>query len=432
MIARSRDIAHRGWLIACLLLALGSSLASVPLPTAWANWKYSRSIGLSQTDSARLATIVVPSDIFRHSRTTLPDLRIIDDAGNEAPYAIRVHDGSVNNVPLPTKLVENSFALGQYTQLVLDLGSAPPFHNSVEIQAGETNFIAWVSVEASDDARAWRIVQPRAPFFKFASHYQDGLRVIPYSANNARYLRIRILDGSKHFPVAGAAVFYQTETPPESAPFNVPFMPASSSAPGHSAWIADLGGEGAPVSEASFEAASPAEFIRMVEVFASEDGKQWSGFTQGEIYRYRTGETSHEHLSVANPFGGAQGRYWKIEVENRDDAPLDAVKIQLYTRPRHVYFEQQPGRSYRLLYGQSRAMAPQFDLDRRLEAAQENSASAGQVEEEELNSAYSDPRPWTEKNRYLLWVVVAIAALLLGYSAINSLRHTASTPGSDS
>ena len=432
MIVRSRDIAHRGWLTACLLLALGSSLASVPLPTAWANWQYSRPIGLSQTDSARLATIVVPSDIFRHSRTTLPDLRIIDDAGNEVAYAIRVHDGSVNNVPLPTKLVENSFALGQYTQLVLDLGSAPPFHNSVEIQAGETNFIAWVSVEASDDAHAWRIVQPRAPFFKFASHYQDGLQVIPYSANNARYLRIRILDGSKHFPVAGAAVFYQTETPPESAPFDVPFMPAASSAPGHSAWIADLGGEGAPVSEASFEVASSGEFIRMVELFASEDGKQWSGFTQGEIYRYRTDETSHEHLSVAIPFGGAQGRYWKIEVENRDDAALDAVRIQLYTRPRHVYFEQQPGRSYRLLYGQSRAMAPQFDLDRRLEAAQENSATAGQVEEEELNSAYSDPRPWTEKNRYLLWVVVAIAALLLGYSAINSLRRTASTPGSDS
>jgi hypothetical protein len=412
----------------CTLLALGSSLANAPLPKAWANWQYSRAVELPQTDSPRLASFVLPDDVFEHSRIGLPDLRIIDDSGNETAYALRIHNGSTNTVPLQTKLVENSFVPGQFTQLVLNLGSNPAFHNAVEIQSAATDFIAWVSVEASDDARAWRIVEPRAPFFKFASEYHGGMRVISYSENNARYLRIHILDGSKQFPVFGAVVFHQAETAAERAPFDAAFSPGAPSGPHRSAWVTDLGSPGAPISEATLEAVRPAEFIRTVAILESDDGKEWNPFAEGEIYRYKIGETSHQQLNVSMPFAVTQGRYWKIEVENGNDAPLEGLKIQLYTRPRHLYFEQQPGRSYRLLYSQTRASAPQYDLTRRLSARQEKAAVAAQVGPEESNSAYADPRPWTEKNRYLLWVAVAIAALLLGYSAANSLRRIPPAP----
>ncbi|HXX18776.1 MAG TPA: DUF3999 family protein [Candidatus Acidoferrum sp.] len=433
MISRSKTGPRRGWMAACALLALGFTVAAVPLPSAWKNWRYWRAIDLAPTDTERLATIVVPNEVFRWSRTTLPDLRIIDDGGAEVGYATRIREGSVNNVPTPTTVVEKSFAPGNYTQLVLNLGAAPPFHNAVEIQTAETDFIEWVSIEASDDARVWRIVQPRAPFFRFHLQYHEGAQVVPYSENNARYLRIRILDKDKAFAATGATVYHKTETEAERVPFAAAFAPGTPSDPKRSAWITDFGGLGAPVSEASFEVAGPAEFIRTVEMFGSDDGIQWYRFTQGEIYRYTVDETTQQHLSVQIPFGGAQGRFWKVEVDNADDPPLSGVTLHLYTRPRHVYFEQQPGRSYRLIYGRGYARSPEYDLARRLEATREQGAVTGRVGPEQENSAYTDPHPepWTEKNRFVLWIVVGIAAILLGYSAIQSLRRSASTPQSN-
>jgi len=418
-------MARRKWIVATTLLAVAVTLAAAPLPPAWKNWRCSRAIKLPPADATRLAAIVVPEEVFQQSRTELPDLRVIDDLGGEAPFVMRTREGSTNTVSISTRLVENSFAPGDYTQIVLDLGARTPFHNTVEIQTTETDFIEWVSVEASDDARLWRIVQPRAPFFRFEKQFLTGTQTVSYSENNARYLRIRILDQEKRFPVTGASVLYKTVTAAEKTPLEATFTPSAPSSTDRSAWTADFGGPGMPPSGVRFDVAAPAaEFIRSVEITASSDGKDWQPIAQGEIYRYRQAQAAQEQLDVSIPSGGEQGRYWRVEIVNRNDAPLEGVALHLFATPRHIFFEQQPGRNYRLLYGQSRAEAPQYDLSRRLEAKQEDTAVAGEVGPEEENSGYSDPRPWTEKNGYFLWIVMGIAVIILGYSAIRSLRRS--------
>jgi hypothetical protein len=339
-----------------------------------------------------------------------------------------MREGSTNVVSTKTTLMENSFAPGRYTQLVLDLGNKAPFHNAVEIQTPQNDFIEWVTVEASDDAHLWRIAQPRAPFYQFRLQYREGVNTIPYSENNARYLRIHILDGAEHFWVAGANVFHKTVTPPERIFLAQSFAGGAPSTPQRSAWIADLGASGMPVSGVSFEVAPPVEFIRTVEIFASDDDRKWLRVAQGEIYRYYQENVSQEQLTVLIPFGGARGRYWKVEVVNGNDAPLDGVTLQLSAVPRHIVFEQQPGRTYRLLYGQSRAEAPEYDLEKRLNAQQEDAAVAGQLGPQELNSGWVDPRPWTETHDIFLWLVLLVAVMLLGYAAVRSLQRSAAAP----
>ena len=127
------------------------------------------------------------------------------------------------------------------------------------------------------------------------------------------------------------------------------------------------------------------------------------------------------------PFGGAQARYWKVEVVNGNDAPLDGVTLHLSAVPRHIVFEQQPGRTYRLLYGQIRAEVPEYDLEKRLNAPQEDTALAGQLGPEEINSGWVDPRPWTETHDIFLWLVLLVAVMLLGYAAVRSLQKAATS-----
>jgi hypothetical protein len=428
MSARRHPSSRVTWRAAGVLFAMAVTIAATPLPDAWKNWQYSRAIDISTTETPRLASAVVSVDVFRRSHTGLRDLRVIDDLGDEVPFVIWTRDGSTNTVSLPTTLRENSYAPGDYTQMVLDLGDNPKFHNTLEIQTREPDFIEWVSVEASDDARLWRIVQTRAPFFRFRKEGLQGTQTISYSENNARYLRVHILDGAEQFQATGARVLYKTVVAPESVPVDVVFIPSASQSTGNSSWTADFGVSEMPVSGVHFDVGAPAEFIRSVDISASDDNQEWRFVARGEIYRYKQAGAAQEQSAVSIPsYGGARGRYWRIEIANGNDKPLEEVNVRVSATPRHIVFEQQPGRTYRLIYGQSLAEAPQYDLKRRIDFKHADAATTAiSVGPEEENSDYSDPRPWTEKNRYFLWVVLGIAVLLLGYSAIQSLRRSSS------
>jgi hypothetical protein len=426
MISKSRNRGSRGSMTAIIALVAFASAAAAPLPTAWKQWLYSRPLELAPVDAPRLAGVTLTDDVYRRTQPGLLDLRLIDDHGAETPYFIYTHQGSKNTLSRATTLHEKSFAPGLYTQVVLEIGGQAPFHNALEIGTPETDFIEWVRVEASDDARIWRIVQQRAPIFRFEKEYHEGIQLVKYSENNARFLRVQILDGEKQFPVSGASVIYQSMEPPERIPLSAEMKPDASPAPGRSAWTVDLGAAGVPVSEVKFDVVSPEEFIRSVELSVSSDDKNWSTFSRCEIYRYRQGDTVQEQLGVPVPPGGARSRYWRVEIVNHNDAPLGGAVPHLYSTPGHVIFEQRPGHSYRLLYGQSQAKEPEYDLARRVTAKQMDAAFGGQIGPEETNSEWSDPRPWTEQHDLLLWIALGIAVILLGYSAVRSLRRSAS------
>jgi hypothetical protein len=415
---------------AAITLALGlcavTAVAFSALPGAWKNWRYSRAIEIAPTDAPRLVEATVADEVFLRSKPSLEDLRIIDEQGNETPYTIFTLDGGKKIERLAAMVHEKSFTPGEYTQAVIEITGNAPFHNSLEIETAEQNFIEWVSVEASDDARKWRIVEERAPIFRFVKDGREGTRVVHYSENNGRYLRVRIFDGDKQFPISGAAVFHETSAPEERVPIDGVRITLDPHPPQRqSVWIADLGGAGLPVSEVRFDVA-PMEFVRSVNVAASDDQKEWSTFACGQVYRFHQGNKVQEQLTVPIAYGGTGRRYWRVTVGNGNDAPLASASVRLYTTPRHIVFEQQPGKSYSLIYGQERAQFAQYDLGRRVNGTQERAAIPGKLGPEEVNTGWVDPRPWTETHEIFLWGVLVIAVLVIGFTAIQSMRRAAS------
>ena len=115
----------------------------------------------------------------------------------------------------------------------------------------------------------------------------------------------------------------------------------------------------------------------------------------------------------------------RVEIVNGNDAPLIEGTPKLYITPQHIVFEQLPGRSYRLIYGQELEKAAQYDLGRRLDAAQLTAAAPAQLGPEEVNAGWVDPRPWTETHDIFLWLMLGIAVILIGYAAVRSLRKSA-------
>jgi hypothetical protein len=162
--------------------------------------------------------------------------------------------------------------------------------------------------------------------------------------------------------VSGAEGAYDITEEAERAAVPVVLVPDQSTVPSRSAWRADLGTANLPIAEVRFEV-EQAEFNRSVRIYASADAENWSVEAGKEVFRFHQRDKLQESLCVS--FGEVQGkRYWRVEVMNGNDPPLTGARPALYTTPRHIVFRQEPGRAYRLLYGQSEAKAPHYELER--------------------------------------------------------------------
>lgn len=401
--------------------AAAQSVAS--LPAAWSHWKYFRAIDLSAAPAERLVSVEVPQGVYARSENRLADLRIIDDTGAEAPYFIEARYGAQQTSERACRLQEKSFVPGQYSQIVCDAGDSAGFHNGIRIESPEQNFMAWAEVAVSDNARLWRIVNDRSPIYEFSARNLTGVNTLHYGETNARYVRLRVFRADKAFTVNSIFILHGVTQKKESAPIDAKIAPDAANFEGETVFRAELGEPGLPVDEIGIETTQP-EFSRRVSVESSSDGINWSYRGSGDVYRFRQGDAQKESLRIG--LYDQWSPYLRIHIANGNDPPLAALRVTLYMTPRKIAFRQQPGRNYLLLYGQSEAHSPQYDIGQTVNAEQVRAATlADGVGAEAANAAWSDPRPWTDRHTAVLWVAAILAAALLALLALRSLRSPA-------
>jgi len=415
----------------CALFVLAFAvvgLFAADLPPAWEGWRYWRALEVPATD-APPAKATLPMEVYGRAQTDLGDLRLLDDTWTEVSYVLHIRRGFRRQEWLEARLAEVGFVPGPpaaYTQAEVDLGNQAPPHNQLEIETDEKDFFARVELAVSDDGKSWRLLRQQAPIYRFQKDGLPGNRTLSYSESRARYLRLRIEAGEERIPVRGVRVAREVAEEAEWAKLEARFAPHGEAPPGRSWWQTDLGSERVPASGARF-AVGQGQFHRAVEVYTSDDGERWRRVGQGDIYRpgNRGGDALTAQESLRLDFEEARGRYWRVAVLDRNDPPLSEVQVELWGTPRHVVFRQEPRRSYRLLYGNERAVTPQYELARLLGREERERAVAAAVGAEEINTAWVDPRPWSERHPVVLWVALGIVVAALGLLALRSLRQAA-------
>jgi Protein of unknown function (DUF3999) len=410
--------------LALFVVSIAALCSAGDLADQWRSWRYSRVIQFPDAPRVKLS---VPLEIYAHLES-FTELRVIDDLGHETPFLC--YDQNVRS-PIETRnavLRENSFVPGKYTQLVMDVGDRAAFHNAAEIETPQTDFINWVEIAASDDARTWRIVKQRAPISNFRNENIVGNRLVRYSDNNARFLRIRILEPGRQFPVSSVTVQFSREFQEQPVRMAVP-LPLTAGAESKSTatrWTIDLQSQPFPVSGVEIDTTQP-EFFRVVHMQTSNDAREWQYYFTGQIYRYKQGDKQTEDLRVYS-HEGWHHRFWRIEVVNGNDAPLSDAKPSLLTIPYFVVFNTQAGRSYRLLYGNGQATSALYDLARTFDYSTVPNIPLATAGSEELTANYRDSRPFSERHPVVLWIALLAAVALLGWSAFRALRAPTTAP----
>lgn len=421
---KGEDAERMGWsrfAASAVVLCGLALLAAAPLPKAWENWQYSRAILASPAAQRRLTVVAIPLELSRHAQGSLADLRVIDDQGNQVPFIFRLPPGAPVEVARPSTIRENIFAKGEYSQVVLDIGPTVAYHNTIAFGTSASDYVVSAEVALSDNDVDWRDAAPASKLFRFESASTEWEQSLHYPESNARYVRLRILAGDQPFPILHPQVEYREASPEESSPLDVAFLPTPHPPAGRSEWTLDLGSTGAPAIAVGFKTTEP-QFHRRVYIQYSADGAYWNHCT-GEIYRLERNNGTFERLCLAVAPPESRDRYWRVEVIDGDDRPLEALQLQLYVAPRRLVFWQEPGKSYWLLYGQFRSHRPIYDLAARTDFRLLASAVPAELGPENLNTAYVPPIPWTERHESLMWAALVFSLLLLGFTAFHSLRR---------
>jgi Protein of unknown function (DUF3999) len=352
----------------------------------------------------------------------------VNSSGEGIPYVLLGRRASGNREEHAARVIENSFVVNQYTQVIGDLGENHANYDRLRVETSRPDFIVWAEVALSEDAKTWRVVEPRAPIARFRSRAVDGTQTIPFQGLSSRYLRVRIADSSAQFPVSGISVLreesFETVRTREVA---AAFRQEKSSDPTETIWSTTLASMNQPISELQITTDTP-EFYRAVRISGSNDAQEWSYWGSGVVYRYTQGNQTRELLQVDFP-ETTGNKLLRVEVINGNDEPLANLQLSLASVPRVLAFKQVAGQQYRLIYGNEKALRPQYDLGHYFDAGPAKPVYRILVlgpEEETAN--YRDPRPFTERHPELLWSALATAILLIGFTAIKALRSTGNPP----
>jgi uncharacterized protein DUF3999 len=380
---------------------------------AWTSWHDIYSLSFAPVSASTYVRVPL-SALDTGEDGTYAAVRIVDDAGTETPFAIDPNRETPPNAQ-PLQLSDTGFVTGQYSQAIVDFGTDPVLHDAVRIVTTRQNYLEHVSVKSSDDLKTWRVERADAVIYQVASDAADsGNQTISFPPTRSRWLRMRVHDRSEAFPFS--TVYEDTRPPREALADVAPLAVTMADAAGRQRWQVDFSNgyrEGAAVSVLGGAVA----FARAITVETSDDGTNWTPVLGRQpIVR------NPNDVATIVPFEHAFAKHWRVTIDNGNDSPVDGLSLTLLAPPHVLVFSAQPGHSYALLAGNPAATAPSYDLGVVLSQRDWHADQIAATLPPSTNTAFSDPRPVTERVPWLVDAGFVIASLIIGALALTTVR----------
>jgi uncharacterized membrane protein len=432
-----------------VLLALGTGLGAGPA-AAFEVPELAELRPIGGIDAPGFYRVEIDPEIYRHSKSTvapLGDLRIAGPGpgGQEVPYLVRPVPVAAPEVLHRATLVDPVVRPDGTAQAVLDLGRPGLKHSQVRLTVVDAatgsgpppnDYLRHTRVEVSTDevhfsplaegARIYRIRAGGTPASPLASHH-----TVEYPLSDARYVRITVLPGAdgQRLRIVEAQVAYVTPaSQPLSRRLAVPrdLRPRELRA-GTSELVFDLGAPGVPVSSLVLDVATAA-FERRAVVWASTHGAYWTEVGGGWLHRAPAAAGAVQE-NLALPVTDTRKRYLRLTIDDGDDPPLDVRAASIEYMVEELVLHARAAGQHTLYLGSEQLGPPHYDLAAVLARAGDASlklrpARLGALD---ANPRYGQvetgPRPWSERYRTVVILVVASVVALLALWTVRLLRR---------
>ena len=309
-------------------------------------------------EAAGLVKLALPAETLDLARPDLADLRVLDAAGHEIPYALVRPAGfrPMTTAPLRfhAELTDNT------TVLTLETGTTQPLV-AVTVATPPTEFIKPVRIELSADGRTWETVADAVPLFR-----QNGAEQLTLALPHRPAAWVRLtLDDHRSAPVAvTAATLLAGEIRPAASEPVAVRIAARDELPGETVLTLDLGAAHLPLTSLSLDAGDPL-FTRTVTITRrelQEDSVVERPLARGTIYRVALdGLAPAAQLTLPVNFTTLT-RELIVHIDNGDSPPLALTGLHGKRQSVSIVFNALAPGSYTLLTGQPHASPPRYDL----------------------------------------------------------------------
>ncbi|MGA2067433.1 MAG: DUF3999 family protein [Thermoguttaceae bacterium] len=432
-----------GWTAAGGVAAAPSGGAGEPAE-ALSAWPWQHEIQLPKPGVAGRVAITVPVSVFDEARRDLGDLRLYDGRGREVPYALRVRSARNERQQLAAQEFNRQANADRSVEVSLDLGPRPAEHEEVDVRTAGSDFRRRVVLEGSDNRRDWGTLLGEAWVVRFRVDDRDlDIHRLHYPAGRFRYLRVRVypdLGKPADAPKIEAVGVYHTVREPGEYVTRPAILQPREAVPAKggpgSAWVLDLGGRHVPCEKLLLEI-DGAEFVRPYQVEELPEGE---GLLEGEGPRQvvASGQLRREAGEARKPLEiplgrEVQARRLRLVVTDHHNPPLAIHDAHYTAAARQVVFERGKDlvEPLRLYAGNYAAGPPHYDFAAALAAVLEPQPATAELGPPEPNPIFEpEPKPWTERWPWLVYVVLGVAgagllAMLGGLARAAIRRHDA-------
>jgi hypothetical protein len=396
-------------------------------------WRVVREIKVPEAAEGEHARLALDDDVWDNVQgPSMQDLRLIRGEVEEIGYAIYVPQEPASKILERSARVFNIAKIGgQAAEISLDLGDTPAMTNGVRLETPTKDFGCAVTVEGSNDGESWRTVRSDGAIFDFPAEPHGRFTTISFPDARWRYLRLVVSapPGKRPIDLTGATVFQEVQASRSELPLMVhhSVKERTETHLNHQTQILlDLGARHLPVSRIIIQTTSE-NFSRLLHLEVSDDSRVWQDAGRGFIFRFRTDRYREECLKVEFP--ESFGRYLRVVILDGDNPPLAISGVSVQGRPRYMFFPFQAGKQYRLFYGNPHASGSQYDYPDVFRRVHRRSAIEARLGEPLQNPRFiataEAPRgyPWAQRNRWVLYLVLALAVAGLGSVAMRALRR---------
>ena len=378
--------------------------------------------------AAGLVAVRLDRHIYEAARSDLGDLRVLDARGKMVPYVL---DRGVEG-PQPERrpqIRNRGIAPDGAATAVLDFGDRVS-KERVTLRLPGENFRRRVSVEGSDDGRAWTTLTDEAWVFAIPGPEPARYEDVALPENDFALLRVTVFPGPRERERVSIedAWLPAGERHARREEALAPHWSRAEEPRSRETWLTlDLGARHQPYRAVVLEVEDE-RFFREVRLEAREDPtlspseaiappERWRAVGRGVVYRLEHGGETRECLRVE---AGGRARVLRLRLRNRDDQPLRVRGVSVVAPVERLLLDVPRGGEFTLTYGAPDLPPPTYDLGRTLDADSE--AVAAELGPPIRRDVVADVLPWTERHPLLLWVGLLLVVAALGAITWRALR----------
>jgi len=404
-----------------------------------AEWSHYAPIRIGRFPDRGLVEAALTPEVHDLARQDLADLRVVAQPGGLAPYVLSTAEPETRREEVNGRLYNRGFVPGRQCTATVDFGRRV-LKNQIEVETPGTDFRREVLVEGSEDGLNWQRLRDTSLLFRVAEEpggfYEKKAVSLPDSDH--QYLRITVFHGKgdpEYLTISQVRAWRLVVTPAETEAVAVASQKVIEDPKAKTTEITwDLGFRNLPLHQLAVRFRD-ANFCRQFILYGrnrlereerrpTEDGgvrqrwvpEPWVHLSSGWIHRFTSGGVQEESAGIS--LSGAQCRYLRLVILNRDDPPLQLERAEVRRLVTRIAFRPVGQAGYWLYLGHAGAEPPRYDLAQYAARLRAEGVAPAEIGPVALNPGHEIPAedvPWTERNRVFLFIALAVAIALIGW-----------------